>query len=337
MKINKFFGLTTAVALIATTANATTLEDVRQRGFVICGVNDGLPGFSKADKNGTWTGLDVDVCRAIAAAALSSAEKVKFTPLTGKERFTALQSGEVDLLSRNTTWTLLRDTALGLNFAGVNYYDGQGFMVRKDLGLKSVKELSGAAVCFIIGTTTERNLTDFFRAIKTDYRPVKFEVSPAALAAYDAGKCDAFTTDRSGLAAWRLTLKEPDAHMILPEVISKEPLGPVVRHGDDQWLDLVRWSLYAMLEAEENGVNSKNVDQMKESKNPVGQRLLGIEGNMGNHLGVDNGWAYRIISQVGNYAESYERNVGPNSPLRLPRRVNKLWKDGGLHYPMPFR
>ena len=344
MKINKFFGLTTAAAtaaliatLFATAANATTLEDVRSLEFVNCGVSQGLPGFSKADRNGKWTGLDVDLCRAIAAAVLGSAEKVKFTPLTTKERFTALQSGEVDVLARNTTWTLVRDTALGLNFAGVNYYDGQGFMVRKDIGLKSAKELSGAAVCFTIGTTTELNLADFFRANKMDYRPVKFEISTAAVAAYDAGKCDAYTTDRSALAAWRITLKEPDAHIILPEVISKEPLGPVVRHGDDQWLDLVKWSLYAMLEAEENGVSSKNVDQMKDSRNPVVRRLLGIEGNMGKHLGVDNGWAYRIVKQVGNYAESYERNVGPNSPLRLPRGVNKLWKDGGLHYPMPVR
>ena len=340
MKINKFFGLTAAVAtaaLIATAANATTLEDVQHLGFVNCGVSEGLLGFSKADTNGKWMGLDVDVCRAIAAAVLGSAEKVKFTPLTDKERFTALQSGEVDVLVRNTTWTLLRDTALGLNFAGVNYYDGQGFMVRKDLGLKSAKELSGAAVCVTSATTTERNLADFFRVNAKEYRPVAFESSATAVAAYDAGKCDAYTSDRSALAAWRLTLKEPDAHIILPDVISKEPLGPVVRHGDDQWLDLVRWTLYAMLEAEESGVDSKNVDQMKESKSPVVRRLLGVEGNMGKNLGVDNGWAYRIIKQVGNYAESYERNVGPNSPLRLPRGVNKLWKDGGLHYPMPFR
>ncbi len=340
MKIYKFFGLTTAAAaaaLIATTANATTLEDVRQLGFVNCGVSQGLPGFSSADKNGKWAGLDVDLCRALAAAVFGGAEKVKFTPLSEKERFTALQSGEVDVLVRNTTWTLVRDTALGLNFAGVNYYDGQGFMVRKDIGIKSAKELSGAAVCVTIGTTTELNLADFFRANKMDYRPVKFESAAAAVAAYDAGKCDAYTTDRSGLAAWRLTLKNPDAHIILPEVISKEPLGPVVRHDDDQWLDLVKWSLYAMLEAEELAVSSKNVDTMKESKSPVVRRLLGIEGNMGKNLGVDNGWAYRIISQVGNYAESYERNVGLNTPLKLPRGVNKLWKDGGLHYPMPFR
>ena len=340
LKINKFFRLTTAAAaamLIATTVNATTLENVRNLEYVNCGVSQGLLGFSIADKNGKWTGLDVDVCRAIAAAVLGSAEKVKFTSLSEKERFTALQSGEVDVLSRNTTWTLLRDTALGLNFAGVNYYDGQGFMVRKDIGLKSAKELGGAAVCVAIGTTTELNLADFFRANQMDYRPVKFEVSPDAAAAYDAGKCDAYSSDRSALAAVRVNFKEPDGHMILPEVVSKEPLGPVVRHGDDQWLDIVRWSLYAMLEAEELAVSSKNVDTMKESKIPAVRRLLCIEGNMGNNLGVDNGWAYRIISQVGNYAESYERNVGPNTPLRLPRGVNKLWKDGGLHYPMPVR
>ena len=324
-------------ALFAASAGATTLEDVRKKGFVQCGVSEGLLGFSKADKNGRWAGLDVDVCRAIAAAVLGSAEKVKFTPLTTKERFTALQSGEVDLLSRNTTWTLTRDTVLGLNFAGVNYYDGQGFMVRKDLRLKSAKELGGAAVCFTFGTTTELNLADFFRAIKMDYRPVKFETSAAAVAAYDAGKCDVYTTDRSALAARRLTLKEPDTHMILPDVISKEPLGPVVRHGDDQWLDLVRWALFAMIAAEEHGVTSKNVDEMKGSQNPAIRRLLGLEGTMGQKLGVDDAWAYRIIKQVGNYAENYERHVGPNTPLKLPRGINALWKDGGLHYPMPIR
>ncbi len=342
--MKKFVRRTTTVAvtaliatLFASALGATTLEDVQRMGFVNCGVSQGLPGFSDADKNGKWMGLDVDVCRALAAAVLGSAGKVKFTPLSSKERFTALQSGEVDVLSRNTTWTLVRDTALGLNFAGVNYYDGQGFLVRKDLGLKSAIELSGAAVCLSSGTTTELNLADFFRAGKMDYRPVKFETAAAVVAAYDAGICDTYTADRSALAARRLLLKEPEKHMILPEVISKEPLGPVVRHGDDQWLDLVRWTLYAMFEAEESGVNSKNVDQMKESRNPVVRRLLGVEGNMGKNLGVDNGWAYRIVKQVGNYAESYERNVGPNSPLRLPRGVNKLWKDGGLHYPMPVR
>lgn len=340
LKNKKFYGLATltaAMVFIATAVNAATLDNVRQLGYVNCGVSQGLPGFSYNEKNGKWTGMDVDVCRAIAAAALGSAEKVKYTSLSEKERFTALQSGEVDVLSRNTTWTLLRDSALGLNFAGVNFYDGQSFMVRKEIGVKSATELSGAAVCGAIGTTTELNLADFFRVNNMDHRPVKYEISPDAAAAYDAGKCDAYTTDRSALAAYRVEFKEPDSHMILPEVISKEPLGPVVRHGDDKWLDLVKWSLFAMLEAEELGVHSKNVDAMKDSKNPAIRRLLGLEGDMGNNLGVDNGWAYRIIKQVGNYAESYERNVGPKSPLGLQRGVNKLWNDGGLHYPMPVR
>ncbi len=330
-----FFALTAVIA--ATAANATTLESVKQLGFVNCGVNPGLPGFAVADKSGHWTGLDVDLCRAIAAAALGSAEKVKFTVLSSKERFTALQSGEVDVLVRNTTWTLLRDTALGVNFAGVNYYDGQGFMVRKSLGLKSAKELNGATICVLIGTTTERNLADYFRANKMEYRQISFEKPTDVVAAYDAGKCDAFTSDRSGLAGLRLTLKNPADHVILPEVISKEPLGPVVRHGDDQWFDLVKWTLFAMLQAEESGVTSKNVDTMKNSADPLVRRLLGSAGEMGKDLGVDNEWAYRIVKQVGNYAESYERNVGPNTPLKLERGVNRLWKDGGLQYPMAFR
>ena len=316
---------------------AKTMENVKKKGFVQCGVSQGVPGFSNPDDAGDWSGIDVDVCRAVAAAVLNDAKKTKFTPLTAKERFTALQSGEIDLLSRNTTWTLVRDTALGLNFAGVNYYDGQGFMVRKDLGVKSAMELGGASVCVNIGTTTELNMADFFRSNKLQYSPVVFEKSDEVVAAYDAGRCDVYTTDQSGLAANRLKLKEPGAHMILPEVISKEPLGPVVRHGDDQWLDVVRWSLYAMLEAEEYGVNSKNVDQMKDSDNPVIKRLLGIEGDLGQNLGLDAEWAYRIIKQVGNYGESFERHVGPNTPVQLPRGVNALWKDGGLQYPMPVR
>ncbi len=241
------------------------------------------------------------------------------------------------MLSRNTTWTLVRDTALGLNFAGVNYYDGQGFMVPKALGIKSAMELAGATVCVNIGTTTELNMADFFRANNFDYKPVVFEKADEVVAAYDAGRCDVYTTDQSGLAAQRIKLKDPDAHMILPDVISKEPLGPVVRHGDDQWFDVVKWVLYATLEAEEYGVNSQNVDEMKGSNNPVIKRLLGIEGDMGKNLGLDAEWAYRIIKQVGNYGESFERYVGPNTTLQLPRGVNALWKDGGLMYPMPVR
>ena len=326
-----------AVSFVATAANAATLDDVKQKGFVQCGVSQGVPGFSNPDTSGNWTGIDVDVCRAAAAAALGSASKVKFTPLSAKERFTALQSGEIDILSRNTTWTLVRDTALGLNFAGVNYYDGQGFMVRKDLGVKSASELSGASVCVNIGTTTELNMADFFRSNSMDYKPVVFEKADEVVAAYDSGRCDVYTTDQSALAANRIKLKDPDAHVVLPDVISKEPLGPVVRHGDDQWLDIVKWSLYAMLEAEEYGVTSKNVDKMMKSKNPVIRRLLGGEGDLGKNLGLDAGWAARIIKEVGNYGESFERNVGINTTLKLPRGVNANWKKGGLMYPMPVR
>jgi len=326
-----------AAAFVASAAQAGTVDDVKRKGHVQCGVSQGLPGFSNPDQKGNWTGLDVDVCRAVAAAVLGSADKVKYTPLSAKERFTALQSGEIDVLSRNTTWTLTRDTALGVNFAGVNYYDGQGFMVRRDLGIKSAKELKGASVCVNIGTTTELNMADFFRSNKMDYKPVVFEKADEVVAAYDSGRCDVYTTDQSGLAAQRLKLKDPNAHVVLPEVISKEPLGPVVRHGDDQWLDIVKWALYAMLEAEEYGIDSKNVDSMKGSDNPGIKRLLGSEGDMGKNLGLDKEWAYRIVKQVGNYGESFNAHVGPSTPLQLPRGVNALWKDGGLQYGMPVR
>ena len=326
-----------AVSFVATAANAGTLDDVKVKGFIQCGVSQGVPGFSNPDTSGNWTGIDVDVCRAVAAAALGSASKVKYSPLSAKERFTALQSGEIDILSRNTTWTLVRDTALGLNFAGVNYYDGQGFMVRKDLGIKSANELAGASVCVNIGTTTELNMADFFRSKSMDYKPVVFEKTDEVVAAYDSGRCDVYTTDQSALAAQRTKLKDPAAHMVLPEIISKEPLGPVVRHGDDQWLDIVKWSLYAMLEAEEYGVTSNNVDKMMKSKNPVVRRLLGGEGDLGKNLGLDAGWAARIIKEVGNYGESFERHVGPNTTVKLPRGINALWNKGGLMYSMPVR
>ena len=326
-----------APAPAPTSAAGSSLDTVKRKGFVQCGVSQGLPGFSNPDEKGNWTGIDVDVCRAVAAAVLGSADKVKYTPLSAKERFTALQSGEVDLLSRNTTWTLVRDTALGLNFAGVNYYDGQGFMVRKDLGIKSAKELAGSSVCVNIGTTTELNMADFFRGNKMEYKPVVFEKADEVVAAYDSGRCDVYTTDQSGLAAQRLKLKDPNAHMVLPEVISKEPLGPVVRHGDDKWLDIVKWTLYAMLQAEEFGIDSNNVDSMKNSDNPGIKRLLGTEGDMGGKLGLDKEWAYRIVKQVGNYGQSFEAHVGPNTPLELPRGVNALWNKGGLMYPMPVR
>ena len=323
--------------MVGNAASAATLDDVKRKGFVQCGVSQGLPGFSNPDEKGNWTGIDVDVCRAVAAGIFGDAKKVKYTPLSAKERFTALQSGEVDLLSRNTTWTLVRDTALGLDFVGVNYYDGQGFMVRKKLGVKSAKQLNGASVCVNIGTTTELNLSDFFRANGMKFKPVVFEKADEVVAAYDAGRCDVYTTDRSGLAAQRIKLKNPDEHVVLPEIISKEPLGPVVRHGDNKWGDIVRWSLYAMVEAEELGVTSKNVNKMSSSKNPNIRRLLGVEGDLGKNLGLPSGWAFNIIKEVGNYGESYARNVGPKTPLKLERGVNALWTHGGLQYSMPFR
>lgn len=332
--------LTVGVVLafaVSGAANAGTLDDVKKKGFVQCGVSQGLPGFSNPDEKGNWTGIDVDVCRGVAAAVFGDAKKVKYTPLSAKERFTALQSGEVDILSRNTTWTATRDTALGLDFVGVNYYDGQGFMVRKSLGVKSAKELNGASVCVNIGTTTELNLSDFFRASGMKFKPVVFEKADEVVSAYDSGRCDVYTTDRSGLAAQRVKLKNPDEHMVLPEIISKEPLGPVVRHGDNQWGDIVRWTLYAMLEAEEMGVDSKNAAKMKDSKNPGIRRLLGVEGDLGKNLGVPAEWAYSIVSQVGNYGESYDRNVGPKTSLKLERGANALWNKGGLQYPMPAR
>ncbi len=337
MKFAKALFAAAAAVGLSTAASAGTLDDVRGKGSVQCGVSQGLPGFSNPDTAGNWTGLDVDVCRGVAAAIFGDASKVKYTPLSAKERFTALQSGEVDVLSRNTTWTLVRDTSLGLDFVGVNYYDGQGFMVRSDLGIKSAKELTGASVCVNIGTTTELNMADFFRANNMDYKPVVFEKADEVVAAYDAGRCDVYTTDASGLAAQRIKLKDPNAHVILPEIISKEPLGPVVRHGDNGWGDVVRWTLFAMVEAEELGVTSANVDEMKSSSNPNIKRLLGVEGEMGKSLGLPNEWAYNVIKQVGNYGESYDRNVGPNTALKLERGLNALWKDGGLQYPMPVR
>jgi general L-amino acid transport system substrate-binding protein len=324
--------------MVSGAASAATLDDVKAKGHVQCGVSQGLPGFSNPDDEGNWSGIDVDVCRAVAAAVFGDANAVKFTPLSAKERFTALQSGEVDVLSRNTTWTATRDTALGLDFVGVTYYDGQGFMVRKELGVTSALGLDGATVCVNAGTTTELNLADYFRANSMEFVPVVFEKADEEVAAYDSGRCDAWTTDASGLAANRTKLANPDDHVILPEIISKEPLGPVVRHGDSQWGDIVRWALYAMLEAEEYGVNSGNVDDMKaNSTDPTVRRLLGAEGEMGQSLGLPNEWGYNIIKQVGNYGESFERNLGAGTPLRLERGLNALWKDGGLQYAMPIR
>jgi general L-amino acid transport system substrate-binding protein len=325
------------LGLIASAATAATLDDVKERGELHCGVSTGLPGFSNPDAQGNWSGIDVDVCRAIAAAIFGDPSKVSFTPLSAKERFTALQSGEVDLLSRNTTWTMSRDTDLGLNFAGVTYYDGQGFMVRKDLGVSSALELSGAAVCTNTGTTTELNVADYFRSHNMDYEVVAFENSDQVVAAYDAGRCDVYTTDASGLYAQRLKLTNPGDNIVLPEIISKEPLGPAVRQGDDQWMDLVRWTLNALINAEEFGVTSANIEEMMSSDNPGIKRLLGVEGSHGESIGLDNDWAVKAISAVGNYGEMFDRNVGPDTELGIERGLNALWTNGGLQYAPPIR
>lgn len=317
---------------------AGTLDTVKQRGHVQCGVNTGLPGFSFPDDKGKWSGLDVDVCRAIAAAIFGDAGKVKFTPLNAKERFTALQSGEVDVLSRNTTWTQTRDTSLGLNFTGVTYYDGQGFMVKKDLGVKSAKELDGAAVCIQAGTTTELNLDDYFRSNNMKYTPITYDKGAETVKGFEAGRCDVLTSDQSQLYALRIQLKDPNSAMVLPEVISKEPLGPLTRQGDDEWFNVVKWSLFAMVQAEDMGISSKNVDDLKaNSKDPGIRRMLGLEGIGGKGLGLPNDWVYQIVKQVGNYGEAFDRNVGADSPLKISRGLNALWTQGGLQYAPPFR
>ena len=326
-----------AIACVAAPASAQTLKKAQDRGQLLCGGSTGLAGFGLPDDKGVWKGIDVDYCRAIAAAIFNDASKVKFVPLSAKDRFTALQSGEVDVLVRTTTWTLSRDTSLGLNFAGINYFDGQGFMVRKKLGVKSVLELGGASVCTQQGTTTELNLADYFRANKLKYEVVAFATNTETVKAYEAGRCDAFTTDSSGLYAERLTLSNPEEHIVLPEIISKEPLAGAVRHGDDQWFDLVKWVHYAMLNAEELGVTQANVDTMLKSDNPEIKRLLGTEGKFGEALGVPNDWVVRIVKQVGNYGEVFERNVGAGSPLKFARGANALWNKGGLHYAPPVR
>ncbi|PWR21493.1 amino acid ABC transporter substrate-binding protein [Zavarzinia aquatilis] len=337
-KLSQFtFGALLALGTV-TAAQAGTLDDVKKKGFVQCGVSTGLAGFSAPDDKGEYKGLDVDVCKAVAAAVFGDATKVKFTPLTAKERFTALQSGEVDLLSRNTTWTLNRDTAQGLSFAGVTYYDGQGFMVRKSLGVKSAKELDGASICTETGTTTELNLSDYFKSNGLKYTVVALGSNSEAVAAYDSGRCDAYTTDASGLYATRIALAAPDDHMVLPEIISKEPLGPVVRQGDSQWFNVVKWSLFAMVAAEEYGVTAANVDEQKASSaNPEVKRLLGAEGEFGTPMGLPNDWAYKIVKQLGNYGEAFDRNVGAGSPLKIDRGINALWNKGGLQYAPPFR
>lgn len=320
-----------------TFAEARTLNEVLGRGVLRCGVNTGLAGFAAPDDRGEWRGIDADFCRAVAAAIFHDAGKVKFIPLNAKERFTALQSGEIDLLSRNTTWTMSRDTSLGLTFTSVMYYDGQGFMVRKSLGLTKVSELAGASICVQTGTTNELNMADFFTTRQLKYHPVVFERLVEVVSAYSSGRCDAFTTDASQLIAERSRIPNPDDSVILPELISREPLGPAVRQGDAQWANIVRWTFYAMLNAEAEGVTQQNVEEMKASPNPAVRRLLGIEGGFGEGIGLKNDWAVSIIKAVGNYGECYERNLGAGSPLKIPRGLNALWKDGGLQYPLPIR
>jgi general L-amino acid transport system substrate-binding protein len=325
------------VAVVAQSASAQTLKAVKDRGMLNCGANGTLAGFGLPDAQGKWTGIDVDFCRAIAAAVLNDADKVKFVPLSTKDRFTALQSGEVDVLSRNTTWTSSRDTSLGLNFTGVNYYDGQGFMVRKSLKVNSALELNGAAICVQQGTTTELNLADYFAASKMQLKTVTIATANEAVKAYDAGRCDAYTTDASALYAERLRVADPNDHIILPEIISKEPLGPAVRHGDDQWFDVVKWTLFAMIDAEELNISSKTLDEAMKSSNPEIKRFVGTEGNFGEQLGLTKDWAARIVKLVGNYGESFERNVGQGSPLKIERGLNKLWSKGGIQYAPPIR
>ena len=336
------FGLAAAAAV---SAQAGTLDDVKAKGFIQCGVSQGLIGFSQADEQNNWSGMDVDFCKAVAAAIFNDTTKVKYTPLSAKERFTALQSGEIDILSRNTTWTMSRDTSLGLKFGGVMYYDGQGFLVNKVKypDVKSATQLNGATVCTQTGTTTELNVADYFKSNKLEYKVVAFEKNEEVLKAYEEGRCDVFTTDQSGLYAEILKFAKPGDHVVLPEIISKEPLGPVVRQGDDAWFNVVKWTYYALLTAEELGVDSKNVDSMMASPNPEVQRLLGVKNadgsaaGFGTGLGLTEEWVVNIVKGVGNYAEIFERNVGPATNLKIARGKNALWKDGGLQYAPPIR
>ncbi|MGP9500496.1 amino acid ABC transporter substrate-binding protein [Halomonas sp. AOP43-D1-4] len=326
-----------ACALAPTVALGTTLETVQSRDSVRCGVNAAQPGFSSLDDNDTYRGLDTDVCRAIAAAALGDASKVDFVPLDSVERFTALQSGEVDLLSRTTTWTSSRDTTQGMHFTGVSYYDGQAFMVASDLGVQSAEDLDGAAVCTQSGTTSELNLSDYFRVNDMHYDAVVFDSPEQSIAGFEVGRCDVLSSDASQLYAQRMQLANPDMAVVLPEIISKEPLGPAVRQGDDQWFNIVKWSLFAMLNAEELGVSSTNIDEHADSDNPDIARLLGQDGSFGEGMGLNDDWAYQIVKQVGNYAEMYDRNVGVDSNFNITRGLNALWRDGGIQYAPPIR
>jgi general L-amino acid transport system substrate-binding protein len=343
MKSNVLFGVAGAalLALSASGASATTLDDVKARGVLKCGVNTGLAGFASPNDKGEYSGFDVDYCKAIAAAIFNDPAKVEYTGTSAKDRFEVLANGTVDVLVRNTTWTLSRDTSLGFNFAGVNYYDGQGFMIntKKVPGVNSALQLSGAAVCVQTGTTTELNLADYFRANKMEYNPVVFEKLEEVNAAYDSGRCDVYTTDQSGLYSIRLQLSAPGDHMVLPEIISKEPLGPLVRHGDDQWFDIVKWVSNALIVAEELGVTQANVEEMKKSENPEVKRVLGVEENskLGAGLGLGEDWVVNVVKAVGNYGEIFERNIGTESPLKIQRGLNALWSKGGLQYAPPIR
>lgn len=341
MRKSVFLGTVAAASMLAGTAMAqegSTLAQVKERGELNCGVNTGLVGFAAPDANGNWTGFDIALCRAVAAAVLGDPSKVKFVPTTGQTRFTAVSSGEVDLLARNSTWTYSRDTDLKLDFAGVNYYDGQGFMVSKDLGVTSAKELDGATICIQTGTTTELNLADYFRANQMDYTPVNIDSNAEGEQQYMAGACDAYTTDASGLAATRAAFADPENHIILPEIISKEPLGPAVRHGDNNWGDIVRWTLNALVAAEEYGVTSRNIEELvRSSTNPEVQRLLGTSDELGAMMGLDAEWAKRAILASGNYGEIFAANIGEQTPIGLARGLNAQWTQGGLLYAPPFR
>jgi general L-amino acid transport system substrate-binding protein len=338
MKTSVFLGTLTVAGLVAGAAAAATLDDVKARGKLNCGVTTGLVGFAAPDANGNWEGFDVAVCRAVASAIFGDPTAVEFVPTTGKTRFTALSSGEIDMLARNTTWTFSRDTDLKFEFIGINYYDGQGFMVPKELGVTSAKDLDGATICIQTGTTTELNLAEFFRVNNISYQPVPIETNAEAQPLYLDGACDVYTTDASGLAATRAAFEDPSAHVILPEIISKEPLGPLVRHGDSEWGDIVRWSLNAMIAAEELGVTSANVAELANgTDNPEINRLLGTEDNLGAMIGLEPDWAKNIIMNVGNYGEVFETNIGENTPIGLARGLNAQWTDGGLLYTPPFR
>ncbi|MCB2128645.1 MAG: amino acid ABC transporter substrate-binding protein [Rhodobacteraceae bacterium] len=338
MKKSVFLGTLAATAVVAGYASAGTLDDVKARGELNCGVTTGLTGFAAPDANGEWQGFDVAVCRAVAAAVLGDKTKIKFVPTTGETRFTALGSGEVDMLARNTTWTFSRDVDLKFTFAPVNYYDGQGFMVHKNLGVSSAKELDGATVCIQTGTTTELNLADFFKANNMSYQPVAIQTNAEGEQQYLAGACDAYTTDASGLAATRATFADPENHIILPEIISKEPLAPLVRHGDEQWADIVSWTVRALIAAEEYGVTSANIEELsKGTNNPEINRLLGTEGDLGAMFGLDKEWAKRAVSASGNYGEIFAANIGESTPIGLARGLNAQWTQGGLMYAQPFR